>query len=319
MARRRRRRQADPVPGADDRERAVRAPPGAAVRDGRRRAGRARAQLGGADRRERHRDDRLRLHRRRPQRRLRHRDARRRRVRGPEGISGGHCPVRQRGPEQIAEAVRRAIRAGVLEPGQPLVQEDLAARFGVSRAPLREALRVLAGEGLVTIMPGYGAVVTSLDPDEITELYEIRVRLETMLADEIVARIRPHDVAEFADLARAMDGAVGDQETWSELNFRFHRRMYEIAEGPHALRIVTQLLSLVEPYSRAYVHGMNAYRRVQDEHHQMVDALRSGEGAVLAKLIEEHLRGAQRGLVASLAEGTREEDPLEVLRPGGRR
>lgn len=225
--------------------------------------------------------------------------------------------MRSRGPEQIAEVLRRAIRTGLLEPGQSLIQEDLAGRFGVSRAPLREALRVLAGEGLVTIVPGYGAVVTALDPHEITELYDIRVRLETMLADAIVERMRARDVKELADLAARMDADVGDQDAWSELNFRFHRRMYELADRPHVLRIVTQLLSLVEPYSRAYVHGMDTYARVQSEHHRMVEALRSGDAAGLAGLIEKHLRGAQHGLVTSLAPS--DEDPLDALRARGRR
>lgn len=219
-------------------------------------------------------------------------------------------------PEHIATMLRRGIRDSVLKPGQSLIQEELAGRFGVSRGPLREALWMLAAEGLVTIVPGYGAVVTSLDPAEITELYDIRIALETELAGAITDRIRPSEVDEFDGYVTGMDRAIasGTPQVWSDLNFRFHRRMYEIAARPHSLRIITQLLSLVEPYSRAYVHGMKTYDRVQSEHHAMVHALRDRNRTALADLIRTHLGGAQRGLVENLANQDAPEDPLKALR-----
>lgn len=219
-------------------------------------------------------------------------------------------------PENIAGLLRRGIRDSVLKPGQALIQEELAARFGVSRGPLREALWMLAAEGLVTIVPGYGAVVTSLNPEEITELYDIRIALETRLAAAVIDRIRSAEVDELDELVRGMDRAIAEDapETWSDLNFHFHRRMYEIAARPHSLRIVTQLLSLVEPYSRAYVHGLKAYERVQSEHHAMVDALRVRDENALAELIARHLGGAQHGLVENLRNQETSTDPLDVLR-----
>lgn len=219
-------------------------------------------------------------------------------------------------PEEIAQLLRRAIRSGVITPGQSLIQEELAARFGVSRGPLREALRLLAGEGLVTITPGYGAVVTSLDPGEITELYDLRILLETDLAAAIASRAQAGDVTELDEMAGRMDDAItaAEQDRWSELNYRFHHRMYELAARPHSLRIVTQLLSLVEPYSRAFVHGMNAYERVQAEHHGMVTALADQDAGALARLIACHLRGAKHGLVEQLASSAQSRDMLDSLR-----
>lgn len=219
-------------------------------------------------------------------------------------------------PEHIAALLRRGIRDSVLQPGQSLIQEDLAARFGISRAPLREALWMLAAEGLVTIVPGYGAVVTSLNPEEITELYDIRIALETGLATAVTDRTSAAEIDELDELVNGMDRALAEDapETWSDLNFRFHRRMYEIPARPHSLRIVTQMLSLVEPYSRAYVHGMKAYDRVQSEHHAMLDALRDGDATALADLIARHLGGAQHGLVENLPNQQTSTDPLDVLR-----
>ena len=89
-------------------------------------------------------------------------------------------------PDEIASAVRRAVLERVISPGQVINQEELAKRFGVSRIPLREALRTLVGEGLIIIKPGLGAIVTELDPDAVDELYGLRLRLEPSLASDIV-------------------------------------------------------------------------------------------------------------------------------------
>jgi DNA-binding GntR family transcriptional regulator len=204
-------------------------------------------------------------------------------------------------PNEMADVLRRAIREGQLKPGQNLLQQELAQQFGVSRIPLREALRTLAAEGLVTLEMGIGGVVTRLDRDEIQELYELRLMLEPQLAPAIVAGCSQVDVRRLADAATEMERYSPDhKEAWATANFNFHRSMYEVTNRPHTVRLITQILNLVEPYSRLYVYGLDALGRVQHEHHGMVEAISSRDVAGLESMIRLHLEGARDGLLSRM-------------------
>jgi DNA-binding GntR family transcriptional regulator len=204
-------------------------------------------------------------------------------------------------PEEIAAALRRALRERDIPPGQAMNQDELARRYGVSRIPLREALRTLAGEGLVTIKPGLGAVVTELRPTEVQELYGLRLQLEPPLAEDIVDHVRRRDVDELAAFVERME-KLGEQDAdeWSSARYRFHRRLYEISDRRHAVRLVVQLLNLVEPYARVDAHVLGARTRTQAGLEAMVAALRQGDAAVLADLIRADISTERAELLESL-------------------
>lgn len=213
-------------------------------------------------------------------------------------------------PEKIASLIRRAVCERVLPPGQVLNQDELARRFGVSRIPLREALRTLAGEGLVVMRPGMGAVVFELDTYQVEELYDLRLQLEPPLARLVAEQARPREVEELGRLVRRMERSPGpDPEEWSGLHYAFRRRMYEIPERHHTLRLVTQLLNLVEPYSRYYAHVLGAQDRVGTELRQEMDALRARDGSRLAKLITANVKDVRRALVSAMRTHDPDEPP----------
>ena len=201
----------------------------------------------------------------------------------------------------VADVLRRAIRQGVLKPGEDLVQEEIAGRLGISRIPLREALRELAAVGVVQMSPGRGFRVTVLDATEIAELYDLRLAIEPPLASRIVGYANRRQVDELAAMEQQMRTAP-DPERWANLNYDFHLAMYETAGVRHTLRLIGQLLDLVEPYSRLYVHELHNLERVESEHAGMIEALRAGDGAALSELITRHLSGARQGLVAAMTE-----------------
>jgi DNA-binding GntR family transcriptional regulator len=201
-------------------------------------------------------------------------------------------------PEEIAEEIRRRIRADVYRPGDALIQENLAEAFNVSRSPLREALRIVAGEGLIVMNRSQGAVVARLRGDELRELYGLRLQLEPALAAAIVASCSDRALERFADMAESMERvAERDAVQWSSINYEFHRSMYEMVDRPHTLRIITQVLSLVEQYSRRYVFGLHALDRVHREHADMIDALRDKDAGRLADAITRHMEGARDSLL----------------------
>ncbi len=204
-------------------------------------------------------------------------------------------------PDEIASALRRAVHERAIPPGHALNQDELAREYGVSRIPLREALRTLVGEGLVIMKPGLGAVVTELKPEEVEELYGLRMRLEPPLAADIVDHVRRRDVEDLAAMVEAMAAHGLEQfEEWSSSNYRFHRRLYELSGQRHAVRLVVQVLNLVEPYVRMHAHVLGSRPRMQQARSATVEALRAGDATRLHEVIEEAIQRGRDDLVASM-------------------
>ena len=204
-------------------------------------------------------------------------------------------------PDEIAAALRRAVHERAIPPGHALNQDELARQYGVSRIPLREALRTLAGEGLVIMKPGLGAVVTELRPEEVEELYGLRLRLEPPLAGDIIDHVRRRDIDDLAKLVDTMATLPPAQvEEWSSANYRFHRRLYELSEQKHAVRLVVQVLNLVEPYVRMHAHVLGSRARLQERRAATLEALRAGDPQQLHDVIEAAIRNGREELVTSM-------------------
>jgi DNA-binding GntR family transcriptional regulator len=140
--------------------------------------------------------------------------------------------------EQIADRVRAEIEEGRLAPGTPLNQVDLAARFGLSRIPVREALRHLAAEGYVTYRPNKGAsVVSPLSATDVDEILEIRECLETRLMDRAVEKLTPEALDEAAEALKALNQAKTAQQVQGA-HQRFHTLLYRAAERPRMAEII---------------------------------------------------------------------------------
>lgn len=216
-------------------------------------------------------------------------------------------------PDEIATALRRAFRERVIPPGQALNQDELARRYGVSRIPLREALRTLVGEGLIIMKPGLGAVVTELNVGEVQELYSLRMQLEPPLAADIVAHTGRRDVDDLARLVEAMQALQPEQsEEWSSLNYRFHRRLYELSGQRHSVRLVVQVLNLVEPYARVHAHVIGSRPQMQQERVEMVQALLNADDARVRAIVEQSIRTARAELEMSMGEATTLPDAADL-------
>ncbi|MBW3605637.1 MAG: GntR family transcriptional regulator [Actinobacteria bacterium] len=214
-------------------------------------------------------------------------------------------PVNAQNAEQIAEELRLRIRCRQWPPGMTINQKQLAADLGVSRIPVREALQALNSEGLVILSPGQGASVVELDRDDIADLYDLRLSLEPPMATDVIEGLSPRDHQRLADLSEMMHEARthtgGDddlhRDRWSNLNHEFHERMYAATGRRHSVRVVLQIMELVEPYSRLYVHLLGGIARASDEHDAMVDAIEQRDADTLSDLVSTHLDGARRELL----------------------
>lgn len=202
--------------------------------------------------------------------------------------------------DALTSELRRLIVEGVYPPGHRLVQDELADRFGVSRIPLREAMRTLISEGLLRSTPGRGTFVTVLDLDEIDEIYNLRRLIEPSFAEHVTERVSRRDISRFNTMVTHMDRVTETgADVWSRTNLAFHLDMYRMSRLPLRYEIIAQMYHRLEPYSRFYVHGTAAYERVQREHAAMVQALADGDAVEFARQIVAHIDGGQQGLHAA--------------------
>lgn len=179
--------------------------------------------------------------------------------------------------EAVLGEMRRLLVTGELAPGTPVRQEAVAARLGVSRVPVREALKVLEGEGHVVYLPHRGYVVAELSVDDLTEVYRLRELLEAEAIRVAVPRLDDATVAAIQEAARAVDsaGRRGDLAAMTAHNRELHFLLFDAAGMPRLSRTLRQLWDATDVYRSVYFAGTGNRTRVKHDHADLVDALRA--------------------------------------------
>lgn len=199
--------------------------------------------------------------------------------------------VRKSLTDELVARVRDLIIAGELEPGSKVPEAELCTRFGVSRTPMREALKVLAAEGLVVLTLNRGASVAKITQQEIDELFPIIGALEALAGEAACARITERPLAALERLHSEMVARFrdGDWLGYSKLNRQIHEAIFE-ASGNAALAALYQQL-LVRIHAVRFVAKKTPERWQQaiDDHEQMMVALRARDGVALARILRLHL------------------------------
>lgn len=181
--------------------------------------------------------------------------------------------------EEVLRALRTDLVSGHLAPGEQLIQESLAVRYGVSRVPLREALKILEAEGHVVYHPHRGYFVTTLSIDDLLEVYRLREILETEALEHAVPLLSREDCEALMDLAAGVDAAIRDDDVHaiSEANRRFHFALFDFSTMPRLVKLIRQLWDATEAYRSVYFASEPNRHRVQDEHIEIVEALKRGD------------------------------------------
>ncbi len=181
--------------------------------------------------------------------------------------------------EAVLAELRRAIISGELRPGEQVLQDALAERFGVSRVPLREALKILEGEGQVIYRPHRGYFVAELDIDDLREVYRIRDLLESEAVRVAVPKITREQITALAEALEAVEhaSAAGDLQMMTEANRRFHFGLIESAGMPRLSRLVRVLWDATDVYRSLYYSDGNHREAVHDEHRAVLEAVRLGD------------------------------------------
>ncbi|WP_154795361.1 GntR family transcriptional regulator [Occultella kanbiaonis] len=198
--------------------------------------------------------------------------------------------------QRIVAGLRAQILAGDLEPGARIRQEDLAERFGASRLPVREALRLLEAEGLVRLVANTGAWVARLSLTECTEAYLIRERLEPLLLAESIPSLSEPAVSELDRLADAMEFA--DLETFLVLDRQFHMLSFSGAASESLAAQVRRLWNTTQHYRRAFAILVDVTHShlTHHEHHLIVDAISRRDPQDAEALAALHIRRTRKAL-----------------------
>lgn len=203
-------------------------------------------------------------------------------------LGATHSPLNK----LVADSIRERILAGEFAQGERLAEEKLSAELGVSRMPVREALRALAAEGIVTIEPRRGASVTSYTEAQIQELVEVRATLEALNAKLAAKRHDPRQIAELERILAAGSKITekSDLALIQENNARFHEAVAAIAANSVLIHIVRSLRDrtalIFAPLSRTRI------RQNWKEHAQIVRAVIAGDGELAGLLAARHVYSA---------------------------
>jgi len=217
----------------------------------------------------------------------------------PATRSGGVQFAHRTVAATAAEAIRRKIFEGQLKDGEPLRQDLLAAEFGISRTPVREALVQLEAEGLVKIEPHKGAVVAGASLAGIQETFELRELLEPILLERSAPRLTDEEF-------RAIDGVLNEYSAelrnqnvkrWGELNTRLHAMLYARAERPQTQAIVDKLLIASDRFTRLQLLLTDGLERAEREHAEIVTLCRRGDYRAAATALAQHIRAVKDALI----------------------
>jgi DNA-binding GntR family transcriptional regulator len=194
--------------------------------------------------------------------------------------------------EQVYEYLREQILFGGLAPGQRLIEERLCEETGVSRSPIREAIRRLEKDGLVVVQAQGGVTVYQPTLDDFTSLFECRLHLEPAAARFAAERRTEEELADLQELlARMADIArESDARRTHELHFAFHQRVAEASKNPYMAKIMNDLKVLISFYRNAIlqVHPQRP-ETVISEHAAILDAIRRRDGDAAAASMAEHI------------------------------
>lgn len=201
-------------------------------------------------------------------------------------------------PAMVRDGLRRAILNGDYASGAQLRQDELAERFGTSRIPVREALRQLEAEGLVTIEANKGATVTALSLQEVLELLDIRIALECRALQLAIPEMIDTD---FEAAEAILQGYTGSDEPklWGEANWAFHSTLYAPCARPKLLAMIEANYGHVDRFTRLNVSRAAGKDRPLREHWELLNYCRSGSVNKAATLLQEHIAYSQKALVAA--------------------
>jgi DNA-binding GntR family transcriptional regulator len=204
-------------------------------------------------------------------------------------------------PDLVYDHLRELILSGKLDFGAPLRQEEIAARLGISRLPVREALRRLDSEGLAALRPRRGYVVAAFNRSEIEEIFEIQTMLEERAGYVATQRRTADDIEAVEACLARLDAIAGrtplDIAAFGRANSEFHERLFASSGLSYYARVLVMLRNSVERYARMGAGMLGDLSSSQREHRRIEKAFRAGDASEVARLCRRHRENTCRRLL----------------------
>ena len=192
--------------------------------------------------------------------------------------------------ERVEEVLRQAILGGELSPGEPLVLDDLSAQLGVSRTPIREAMRALASEGLIDMDSFRSATVHTPSLEEAREIYDLRLVLDPIAVRRAVERIKPEEM-ETAQAIHETMLSSDDLGEWVDANREFHRVLQQAAGADRLISIIDGLRnSAAMQVALSLKAESSQVAQANADHEKILQAFRDRDADAAVRLTEDHLR-----------------------------
>lgn len=202
----------------------------------------------------------------------------------------------------VFNTLRQAILKGEMEPGERLMEITLANKLGVSRTPIREAIRKLELEGLVNMIPRRGAVVASISEKDMRDVLEVRITLEELAVKLAIKNMNDEDVDMLKKAGRDFENAVISKDIVDivEADVRFHDIIYNRTENSRLIQIINNLREQMYRYRLEYVKDARTHSILISEHNDIIECLRRKDIEAAQATIREHIGNQERGIVRAI-------------------
>jgi len=208
----------------------------------------------------------------------------------------------------VFESIRAAIISGDLKPGERLMEVQLAEKLGVSRTPVREAIRKLELEGLVVMVVRKGAYVGGLSIKDITDVLELRAALEGLAAGLAADRITEVEIAQLQTIAIDFDKALiaDNMEEMIVKDVEFHDTIFKATRNERLVQLTNNLREQVQRFREMYIYNYNKSKELSTEHYEISDAIAKRDVDQAEKLAKKHIENTQSYIMKMVENGIRE-------------
>ena len=204
--------------------------------------------------------------------------------------------------ELVLEALREAILNGTLQPRERLMEIQLADELGVSRTPIREALRKLELEGFIVMVPRKGAYVADFSLRDLEDIFEVRKSLEGLAAELCAERVTEEELAEMERLLKEKSAAIenNDMQKLLDVDTAFHEKLYEASRNDRLRSMISNLREQIERFRIASLQYPGRMKRSLEEHYQILDAIQRRDGETANRLAHDHIENVETILLDRL-------------------
>ncbi len=209
--------------------------------------------------------------------------------------------------EQVAHRLRQMLVEGAIAPGSKLNERELSELLNVSRTPLREAIKMLAAEGLVELLPNRGAIALALSEEDVLHTFEVMAGLEGLSGELAAQRITPQELAEIQAMQFEMMAAYTrrDLSTYYAINARIHRAINAAAKNPVLLAVYNQVNARLQALRFRSNQDGEKWKAAVKEHEQMIEALSARDPAAMRAVLVTHLHNKRDVVLEQLRAAAR--------------